>query len=89
LLIALLPWVRENQSQRKYKLHDCLFAGNKILTAYGGSKLPTSTPSDFLSLTNTHIDGAVIIEKDQSKKNYLQLAEGSDGSELGAGLFKK
>lgn len=82
-------WVRENHSQRKYKVLDCLFTGNKIMTAYGGAKTPTPTPSDFLSYTNTRTDGSIIIERDQSKRNYLQLADSSDGREIGAGLFKK
>jgi hypothetical protein len=82
-------WVRENHSQRKYQVHDCLFANNKVLTAYGGAKTPTPTPSDFLNFTNTRTEGAVKIEMDQSKRNYLQLAEGSDGREIGAGLFKQ
>jgi hypothetical protein len=33
--------------------------------------------------------GTIKIEKDQSKRNYLQLAEGSVGANLMAGLFKK
>jgi len=82
-------WVRENKSQRKYKLHDCLFAEYKTLAAYGGARQPNPTPTDFLSFTNTRMEGSVKIEKDQTKRNYLQLAEGSDGMEIGAGLFKK
>jgi len=33
--------------------------------------------------------GTIEIEKDQSKNNYLQLKEGSFGSALKAGLFRK
>jgi len=35
------------------------------------------------------LSGVIEIEKDQSKNNYLQLKEGSLGSTLHAGLFKK
>jgi hypothetical protein len=40
-------------------------------------------------MKNVQTTGNVVIEKDQSKRNYLQLAEGSIGSKLNAGLFKK
>ena len=40
-------------------------------------------------MENVQFSGTVEIEKDQSKNNYLQLKEGSFGSELHAGLFKK
>jgi len=35
------------------------------------------------------LSGIIEIEKDQSQDNYLQLKEGSFGSKLRAGLFKK
>jgi len=44
---------------------------------------------DFLKMENVQLSGVLEIEKDQSKNNYLQLKEGSFGSELQAGLFKK
>jgi len=83
-------WIRENGSTRHYMAHDCLFAGNNDLTGYGsgpaGGGGPTST--DFLKMNNVRLQGEVRIEMDQSRRNYLQLAEGSDGVELKAGLFK-
>jgi len=39
-------------------------------------------------MANAQTAGSIEIEKDQSKKNYLQLKEGSFGSTLKAGLFK-
>jgi len=44
---------------------------------------------DFLKMENVQLSGVLEIEKDQSKNNYLQLKEGSLGSKLQAGLFKK
>jgi hypothetical protein len=40
-------------------------------------------------MDNVQMSGNINIEKDQSKNNYLQLKEGSFGSNLHAGLFKK
>ncbi|WP_294203373.1 MULTISPECIES: hypothetical protein [Chryseobacterium] len=40
-------------------------------------------------MKNVRTSGTVVIEKDQSKRNYLQLAESSTGKDLNAGLFKK
>ena len=71
--------------------HDCIFTGNTYLAGFGneikGGKNPN--PFDFLQLANVQMAGNIEIEKDQSKKNYLQLKEGSFGSTLKAGLFRK
>jgi hypothetical protein len=40
-------------------------------------------------MANVQTAGTIEIEKDQSRRNYLQLKEGSFGSMLKAGLFKK
>lgn len=84
-------WIREKGSQRRYKASDCIFVNYKKLAGYGSGPLSDSLPSptDFLEMKNVRTTGTVIIEKDQSKRNYLQLAEGSFGSDLHAGLFKK
>ncbi len=84
-------WIREKGSTRRYKASDCIFTGYKKLAGYGSGPLSDSeaTPTGFLEMKNVQTTGTVVIEKDQSKRNYLQLAEGSAGSELQAGLFKK
>jgi len=40
-------------------------------------------------MENVQLSGVIEIEKDQSKNSYLQLKEGSFGSNLRVGLFKK
>jgi len=84
-------WIREKGSKRRYKASDCIFVNYNKLAGYGSGPLSDSdaTSTDFLEMKNVQTTGTVIIEKDQSKRNYLQLAEGSKGSELNAGLFKK
>jgi len=84
-------WIREKGSTLRYKASDCIFAGNTNLAGFGSGPLSgnDATSADFLEMKNVQTTGTVKIEKDQSKRNYLQLAEGSIGSNLQAGLFKK
>ena len=57
------------------------------MAGYGNGE--GTTNNDFLEMNNVQLTGTIEIEKDQSKNNYLQLKQGSFGSELKAGLFKK
>jgi len=82
-------WIND-KSDRRYQAHDCIFAGNTVVTKYGSETGVTAavTGNGFLKTTNVQLIGTVEIEKDQAKNNYLQVKEGSFGSELKAGLFK-
>ena len=79
-------WIRDDSSTHRYQIHDCIFANNIKTTGNGGDN---AINNDFLKMENVQLSGKIEIEKDQSKNNYLQLKEGSPGSELHAGLFKK
>ncbi len=82
-------WISEGGHH--YSISDCIFAGNTYPAGTGedptGGKKPESF--HFLQMANVQMAGTIEIEKDQSKKNYLQLKDGSFGSTLQAGLFKK
>jgi len=84
-------WVREKGSTQRYKASDCIFVDYNNLAGYGSGPLSgnDTTSTDFLEMKNVQTTGTIKIEKDQSKRNYLQLAEGSIGSDIKAGLFKK
>ncbi|MFD2582397.1 hypothetical protein ACFSR6_07850 [Pedobacter vanadiisoli] len=84
-------WVREKGSTRQYKASDCLFTDYTNLAGYGSGALSSNdaTSTSFLEMKHIQTTGTVKIEKDQSKRNYLQLAAGSAGANLKAGLFKK
>lgn len=84
-------WIREKGSTRRYKASDSLFADYTNLAGFGSGPLSgnDATSTDFLEMKNVQTTGTVKIEMDQSKRNYLQLAEGSMGSDIKAGLFKK
>jgi hypothetical protein len=79
-------WIRDRDSTHHYQIHDCILANNTKTTGNGGD---IAINGDFLKMENVQLSGVVEIEKDQSKNNYLQLKEGSFGSNLRAGLFKK
>jgi len=83
-------WVREKGINFKYNIHDCVITGNEHFAGFGVGPLGwfEPTPGDFLNLKNIKTEGTVQLETDQKKRNYLQLAEGSLGTELKAGLFK-
>jgi hypothetical protein len=79
-------WIRDNNSTHHYQIHDCIFTNNLKTTGNGGDN---AINNDFLKMENVQLSGKIEIEKDQSRNNYLQLKDGSFGSELHAGLFKK
>jgi hypothetical protein len=79
-------WIKDDDCAHHYQVHDCIFANNSKTTGNGGD---TAINHKFLKMENVQLSGVIEIEKDQSKNNYLQLKEGSLGSKLHAGLFKK
>jgi hypothetical protein len=79
-------WIKDDNSTHHYQIHDCILTANVKTAGNGGD---SAINNDFLKMENVQLSGAIEIEKDQSKNNYLQLKEGSLGSKLQAGLFKK
>lgn len=82
-------WIRENGSTRSYKARDCIFTDYSNLAGYGSGPLSgtSAASTDFLKMENVQTTGDIQIEMDQSKRNYLQLVEGSFG--IGGGAFQK
>ena len=75
-----------------YKVADCYFGKNRILAGSGtGQSLGyVDTDSDFMDMVGTKVSNQpVLIERDQSKRNYLHPIAGSDAAKVGAGLFAK
>lgn len=75
-----------------YKVTNCLFAGNHKMAGSGtGARLgyidldPAFLTMAGTTVTNDHL----IVEMDQSKRNYLAPIAGSDAARTGAGLFLK
>jgi hypothetical protein len=75
-----------------YKVVDSLFANNRRLTGSGtGAKLEyQDIDSSFLDMVGTRMtDQSVMLERDQTKHNYLHPVAGSEAAKVGAGLFRK
>jgi hypothetical protein len=75
-----------------YQVIDSYFANNRRLTGSGtGARLEyQDIDSSFLELVGTKVlDQPVVLEHDQTKRNYLHPVAGSDAAKVGAGLFLK
>jgi hypothetical protein len=75
-----------------YKVIDSYFANNRTLAGSGtGARLEyKDINSSFLELTGTKLTNQpVTLECDQTKRNYLHPAAGSEAAKIGAGLFMK
>ncbi len=80
-------WIRDKSSTHHYQIHDCIITGNKNMAGYGNGE--GTTDNGFLKMDNVELTGTIEIEKNQGSNDYLQLKEGSFGTYLKAGLFKK
>jgi hypothetical protein len=75
-----------------YKVVDSYFANNSRLTGSGtGARLEyQDIDSSFLQMVGTKVtDQSVMLERDQTKRNYLHPVAGSEAATIGAGLFTK
>jgi hypothetical protein len=75
-----------------YKVIDSFLARNRRLAGSGtGARLEyQDTDSSFLELIGTKTsDQTVVLERDQTKRNYLHPVAGSQAAKIGAGLFLK
>jgi hypothetical protein len=74
----------------RYKVLNSYFANNRRLTGTGtGARLEyKDIDPSVLQLTGTKLtDEPVVMERDQTKRNYLHPVAGSEAARLGAGLF--
>ncbi|HTI71790.1 MAG TPA: right-handed parallel beta-helix repeat-containing protein [Candidatus Limnocylindria bacterium] len=87
-------WVRPEKSTPSYAFSDCLITGNEAYTGfYTNMGLAPASPESDHNLKETNIakTGKVtLVEKSEESLpvGYLNLAPGSDGYGLGAGIFK-
>jgi hypothetical protein len=75
-----------------YKVLESLFASNRKLTGTGtGARLEyRDSDSSFLELVGTKVtDSPILLERDQTNRNYLHPVAGSEAATIGAGLFVK
>ena len=75
-----------------YKITNCFFGKNRTLAGSGtGQSLGyVDTDSTFMDMNGTTVSNQpVLIERDQTKRNYLHPIAGSPAAKVGAGLFAK
>jgi hypothetical protein len=84
------PSQSKTHERGRYQVIDSYFANNRSLTGSGtGARLEyQDIDSSFLELVRTKVlDQPVVLEHDQTKRNYLHPIAGSDAAKIGAGLF--
>ena len=84
-------WMRKEGDKQRYRLHDCIVTENRYYSGYGIESGPIGQTGPEVSYDEEDItkEGKIILEKDKGVRNYLHVAGGTPGSELGAGLFRK
>ena len=84
-------WMRKPGDKQKYRLNDCIVTSNRYYSGYGVANGPTGQTGPEVTYEGKNVikEGEVTLVKDKRARNYLHIAEGTFGSELGAGLFKK
>jgi len=85
-------WMRVKcEKPKKYHLHDCIVTDNKYYSGYGAAGGVTGNTGPEVSYKEENIikAGNVDLVRDRNSKDYLHVAVGTFGSDLGAGLFKK
>ncbi|MBA7675174.1 hypothetical protein ES703_83404 [subsurface metagenome] len=84
-------WMRKSGDLQKYRLHDCIVSNNKYYSGYGVESGPTGQTGREVIYEEKNVikTGKVVLEKNKKARNYLRIVEGTLGSKLGAGLFKK
>jgi hypothetical protein len=84
-------WLRKRGDQQKYHLRNCIVTNNKYYSGYGIESGPTGLTGAEVAYDEENItkEGKIILEKNKEARNYLHVAGGTVGSELGAGLFRK
>ena len=84
-------WLRKSGDPIKYQLRDCVVTNNKYYSGYGIESGPTGQTGPEVTYEEKNVikNGQVVFEKNKGARNYLHVAPGSPGSNLGAGLFNK
>lgn len=87
-------WILSRDEKNSFTLSNSLIVGFKELINKGGGPAGFGEKADPSKLKYgkdvvINKEGALQIEEDPSKRNFLHLIPGTPGAELGAGLFHK
>lgn len=84
-------WMRKSGDGQKYRLHDSIVTDNKHYSGYGIESGPTGQTGPEVTYQESNVvkNGKVALVKDKTASRYLHAVQGTLGSDLGAGLFRK
>ncbi|MCX7604906.1 MAG: hypothetical protein N2036_12590 [Bryobacteraceae bacterium] len=85
-----VPDTIRTEEMISYRVSNCHFAGNRRLfgSGVGARQRYADLDPSWLKLEPTQITAEPVpVEKDQTRRNYLHPAEGSEAARIGAGLF--
>lgn len=84
-------WLRKAGDKQKYRVSDCVVSNNQYYSGYGTAAGATGLTGPEITYyeKNVTVEGEVVLEKNKKTRNYLHVVDGTLGSDLGAGLFKK
>jgi len=84
-------WMRKPGDQQKYHMHDCIVTNNRYYSGYGVASGPTGQTGPEVNYDEKNVikKGTVTLVDDKTARNYLHVAPGTLGSDIGAGLFKQ
>ncbi len=87
-------WMRDYENKRTYQLHDCIITENKQYSAACGPNWEINLTGREIVFEEDNVvkEGNILLELGNGidiavPRNYLHVAHGTLGSELGAGLF--
>jgi len=82
---------KETADTQLYRLRQCIVTNNKHYSGFGRETGPIGPTGPDVAYAEEHIrkKGEVVLERDKMERKYLHVAEGTLGSDLGAGLFKQ
>jgi len=83
--------MRKSGDRQRYRVADCIVGGNKFYSGYGTESGATGPTGQEVTYQESNVvkNGKVALVKDKTASRYLHVVQGTLGSDLGAGLFRK
>jgi hypothetical protein len=84
-------WIRNTGNHQRYTMKNCVITNCDFLSVHGNAFGPFHTTGEDVSFIKDNVieEGQVSLVTNNGAQNYFQLANGSIGSNLRAGLFTK
>jgi len=84
-------WMRKPGDYQRYSMKNCVVVNCESFSGCGGPFGPFQRTGKDVTFKKDKVieTGQIMLEQNRYNHKYLQLTQGSLGSDLGAGLFKK